>query len=361
MGARSYPLALCKSDRKSRFRSAQSIFNNKTINNEMNIIKILFLVSICGLVGLVNGCSSSDDTKVLKLAHSLNTRHPVHKAIEHMAERLHVLSNGAMRVDVYPAGQLGSEREMMELLQIGSLAMTKVSSSPMEGFVPAMKIFSLPYVFRDQDHFWQVLNGEIGRDLLLAGESVRLRGLAYYDAGSRSFYAVDREINAPKDLDGLKIRVQQSQTAMQMVSALGGSPTPISWGELYTALQQGVVGGAENNPPSFYSSKHYEVAKFFTLDQHTRVPDMLIVSKYIWDRLSEQEQKWLQQAVDESVTFQRALWQTATEEALEAVQKAGVKVIYPDKTLFESQVQEMHDELKGTEVYELLQLIKGME
>ncbi len=322
--------------------------------------QILLLV-VCGLCAALSSCSSSQDKTILKLAHSLNTKHPVHKALDHMARRLDELSGGKMQVDIYPSGQLGSEREMMELLQIGSLAMTKVSSSPMEAFVPTMKIFSLPYVFRDENHFWQVLNGKIGRDLLLAGESVRLRGLAYYDAGSRSFYVVDRDINKPKDLVGLKIRVQQSQTAMEMVSALGGSPTPISWGELYTALQQGVVDGAENNLPSFYSSKHYEVAKHFTLDQHTRVPDMLIVSQYIWDNLSEAEQGWLQTAVDESVVYQRALWKDATEEALLAVQKAGVKVIYPEKRFFEEQVQEMHNKLKGTPVHELYMQIQNLE
>jgi tripartite ATP-independent transporter DctP family solute receptor len=316
---------------------------------------------VFGFLVACSSCSSSNDKTILKLAHSLNNKHPVHQAIEHMAKRLHELSGGSMRVDIYPSGQLGSEREMMELLQIGSLAMTKVSSSPMEAFVPEMKIFSLPYVFRDSDHFWQVLNGPIGRELLLSGASVHLRGLAYYDAGSRSFYTVDRDIHQPKDLNGLKIRVQQSQTAMEMVSALGGSPTPISWGELYTALQQGVVDGAENNLPSFYSSKHYEVAKYFTLDEHTRVPDMLIVSQYIWTHLSTQEQKWLQQAVDESVVFQRKLWAEATDEALVAVQKAGVKIISPDKSLFEGQVQEMHDKLTGTEVYALLQKIRDLK
>lgn len=322
--------------------------------------KLLFIIFAAAL-SIVSGCIDSNEQTVLKLAHSLNTQHPVHKAIEHMAERVNGLSDGKMRVDVYPAGQLGSERELMELLQIGSLAMTKVSSSPMEGFVPAMKVFSLPYVFRDSEHFWKILNGDIGRSLLVAGESVRLRGLGYYDAGSRSFYAVNAPVHKPSDLNGLKIRVQQSKTAMEMVRALGGSPTPISWGELYTALQQGVVDGAENNPPSFYSSKHYEVAKFFTLDEHTRVPDMLIVSQYIWSRLSNQQQKWLQQAVDESVVFQRRLWQVATEEALQKVQQAGVTVIYPDKSLYEAQVKDMHEALRGTEVYDLVQQIRKIQ
>lgn len=321
---------------------------------------LMAIACLIFLLANLTACKGQEDAQVLKLAHSLDTQHPVHKAIEFMAKRVDELSGGKMRVDVYPSGQLGSERQLMELLQIGSLAMTKVSSSPMEGFVPSMKIFSVPYVFRDKEHYFKVLDSELGKQLLLAGEDVRLRGLAYYDAGSRSFYTVEKQVETPEDLKGQKIRVQQSQTALQMVRAIGGSPTPISWGELYTALQQGVVDGAENNPPSFYSSKHYEVAKYFSLNEHTMVPDMLLISRYIWQKLNPQEQAWLQQAVDESVTFQRELWKDSTVKALEEVKKAGVEVIYPDKTPFKEKVAEMHESLKGTPVYDLFLQIQKM-
>ena len=190
------------------------------------------------------------------------------------------------RQDIYPSGQLGAERELIELLQIGSLAMTKVSTAPLESFVPEMKIFGIPYVFRDAEHRWKVLNGSIGKQLLLAGEPFFLRGMCYYDAGSRSFYSMDKPIKSPADLEGLKIRVMKSITAVNMVQALGGSPTPIPWGELYTALQQGVVDGAENNPPSFFFSRHYEVCKYYSLDEHTAVPDILLMSTVIWYRLT---------------------------------------------------------------------------
>ncbi len=305
-------------------------------------------------------CTQRSDVRVLKMAHSLDQNHPVHKAIEFMAARLDSLSAGSMRVDIYPGGQLGSERELMELLQIGSLAMTKVSSSPMEGFVPAMKVFNLPYVFRDNEHYWRVLNGEIGRELLLAGESVRLRGLGYYDAGSRSFYTKDKRIESPEDLNGLKVRVQNSQTALQMVRALGGSGTPIAWGELYTALQQGVVDGAENNPPSFYSSKHYEVSRYYTLNEHTSVPDIVLISTYVWQSLTPQQQVWLQTAMDESVVFQRQLWQEQTAAALAAVEAAGVEVIIPDKAPFMARVTELHESFRGTDAFTLMQKIQAL-
>lgn len=313
----------------------------------------LWLVAIC-----LASCQTQQSVTTLKLAHGLNTKHPVHLALEYMGARLHEISGGTMSVDIYPSGQLGSERELIELLQIGSLAMTKVSSSPLEGFVPAMKIFSLPYVFRDDAHFWAVLESDIGQELLQAGQSVRLRGLAYYDAGSRNFYTVDKPVNTPDDLAGLKIRVQLSPTAMAMVKALGGAPTPISWGELYTALQQGVVDGAENNPPSFVSSKHYEVAKYFTLDEHTRVPDIILMSDYVWQRLDAQQQKWLSQAMAESVVYQRKIWSEATDAALATAKESGVEIIYPDKTQFQSRVKAMHDALQGSELEPLLKRIQ---
>lgn len=322
--------------------------------------RMLSLVALAILL-TVGGCGYDRSTTVLKLAHTLDQQHSVHLAMEHMDRRLRELSEGQMRIDIYPGGQLGSERELIELLQIGSLAMTKVSASPMEGFVPEMKVFNLPYVFRDSEHFWNVLESDIGRELLVAGERARLRGLGYFDAGSRSFYVNDRPIRSPSDLNGLKIRVQNSQTAIRMVNTLGGAATPVSWGELYTALQQGVVNGAENNPPSFYLSKHFEVSKYYTLDEHTYVPDLLLISSEVWKKLSAQEQEWLQQVVSEGVAYQRDLWQRSTRESLAAVEAAGVEVIYPDKQPFIDAVQPLLASYDGTEVGKLLERIADID
>jgi tripartite ATP-independent transporter DctP family solute receptor len=319
----------------------------------------LFLFSILISLNLfLAGCAGEQKVHVLKLAHVLDVTHPVHKGMVYMAEKVAQKSGGLMRVDIYPSGQLGAERDLIELLQIGSLAMTKVSTAPLEAFVPEMKIFGIPYVFRDEAHRWQVLNSAIGKKLLLAGEKYFLRGMCYYDAGSRSFYTKDRPINSPSDLQGLKIRVMKSITSVRMVQALGGSATPIPWGELYTALQQGVVDGAENNPPSFYLSRHYEVCKYYSLDEHTAVPDILLMSTVVWESLIPQEQQWLQEAVDESVEYQKILWKEACDEELREVQKAGVQVIYPDKKPFLEAVQAMHQSYKGTVIYDLIQEIQ---
>lgn len=307
-------------------------------------------------------CNGIDESREIKLAHGLDISHPVHKAMEFMAKRVREKSDGKLTIDIYPSGQLGSERESLELLQIGSLGMTKVSAAVMESFSPNFKVLSLPYIFKNKEHYYRVLEGEIGEDLLEEGDDYWLHGLTYYDAGSRSFYTTNKAIRKPEDLAGLKIRVQDSPTAISMIDAFGGSATPISWGELYTALQQGVVDGAENNPPSFYLSRHYEVSKYYSLNEHTMVPDILMISTKVWEDLSEQEKEWLSEAVEESVPVQRRLWAEAEQEALEAVKAAGVEVIHPDKEPFAKLVEPLYETYKDEpEVYSLIQQIQAEE
>jgi len=322
------------------------------------------LLSVLVAVGVLvpaAGCRRGEDVRVLKLAHSLSTEHPVHKAIAFMADRVDELSGGSLRIDVYPGEQLGSEREAIELVQLGILAMTKTSTGPMEGFVPAMKVYGLPYLFRDSEHMWNVLKGPIGRGLLEAGAAKGLKGLCYYDAGARSFYTTARKITTPADLSGLKIRVQKSEMSRRMIEAMGGAPTPIDWGELYTSLQQGVVDGAENNSPSFFNSRHYETCKYYTLDEHLRVPDMLVISPTVWGSLSPEHQAALRQAVDESVEFQRTLWEKTEDENLAQVQEAGVEIIRPDKQPFVDAVQSLWREFEGSEIGELAREIRALE
>jgi tripartite ATP-independent transporter DctP family solute receptor len=304
-------------------------------------------------------CNQLEKTKTIKLAHGLDVNHSVHKAMVKMGADLKELSGGKLRLEIYPSQQLGTERQCLELLQIGSLDMTKVSVGVLENFAPKMKVLGLPFLFRDRDHAFKVLDGPVGRQLLEDGEKYWLKGLGYYDAGSRSFYTKDRPINSPDDLDGLKIRVMESVTAIDMVESLGGSPTPISWGELYTSLQQGVVDGAENNPPSFYLSRHYEVCKYYTLDEHTVLPDVLLAGTHLWKRLSLEEKEWLTKAVEKSIAYQRKLWLQSEEEALNAVQEAGVKIIRPDKTLFSEKIKGNYEQYReNEELYTLIQEIQ---
>ncbi|WP_053971175.1 TRAP transporter substrate-binding protein [Mangrovimonas sp. ST2L15] len=321
--------------------------------------KLLAALSLLGFL-IFMGCDNTKEHRVIKLGHGLDVNHSVHKAMVKMGEDLAEISGGKMELEIYPSQQLGTERECVELLQIGSLDMTKVSVGVMENFAPKMKVFGLPYLFRDKKHAFQILDGPIGKQLLDEGEDYWIKGMGYYDAGSRSFYTKEKPIEEPSDLKGMKIRVMESASAIEMVKSLGGSPTPISWGELYTSLQQGVVDGAENNPPSFYLSRHYEVCKYYSLDEHTLLPDVLIIGKHTWDHLSEQERVWLQEAVDKSVTYQRVLWEDSEKEALEAVKAAGVSVILPNKEPFSEKTKSVYKQYEqDPEIKELIDQIKS--
>jgi tripartite ATP-independent transporter DctP family solute receptor len=327
--------------------------------NNIHIKTIWAIVIVSAIV--LSSCSNKDHVTVLKLAHGLDPSHSVHKGMVYMADKVYEKSDGHMRVDIYPSGQLGSERENVEMLQIGSLAITKVSAAIMEGFAPSYRIFGLPYIFESSEHAYRVLDSDIGNEILLDGEEFWLRGLAFYDAGSRSFYTKDRPIEHPDDLRGLKIRVMQSPSAVAMIRAFGGSPTPISWGELYTALQGGVVDGAENNPPSFYLSHHYEVCGYYSINEHSTIPDILLISTKIWKNLTKQEQQWLQEAANESVVHQRELWKESERESLRLAEEAGIKVIYPDKGPFIEKVQSIYDQYKQDErIYDLIERIREL-
>ena len=319
------------------------------------LLYLFFFISILS-------CENPNKIKVIRLGHGLSTTHSVHKAMVYMDSILRAESSGRMKIQIYPSEQLGTERQCLELLQIGSLDMTKVSTGSLENFSPNISVFGLPFLFRDRKHSYSVLDGKIGIDLLSGTEKYWLKGLAYYDAGARSFYSREKKINTPKDLSGLKIRVMESKTAFDMVKALGGSPTPISYGELYTSLQQGVVDGAENNPPSFYLSRHYEVCKYYTLDEHTILPDVLLMSTHAWNSLKNQEKDWVTKAVKLSVIEQRKLWAKSEKESLDALKEAGVEIIIPDKRLFSEKSKTILESYKlDSEIYSFIERIKNTQ
>ncbi len=319
------------------------------------IKRILFLVLT---VTYLVSCGT-ESKKTLILAHGLDTKHSVHIAMEFMAQRVAELSDGKLEIKIYPSQQLGTERQCLELLQIGSVDITKVSAAVMEGFAPVYKVLSIPYIFQNREHQSAVLSGKIGKQILATGEEFWLRGLCFYDSGSRSFYTKDKPILHPDDLEGMKIRVMSSPTSIEMVKLFGGAATPISWGELYTALQGGVVDGAENNPPSFYLSHHYEVCKYYSINEHTSIPDVVLISTHTWDKLNEEERGWLSQAADESFVYQQKLWIESEKESLDAVREAGVEIFYPDKKPFIEKVKPLMEKYKKDPV--LLEIIESIQ
>jgi tripartite ATP-independent transporter DctP family solute receptor len=297
--------------------------------------------------GLWLGATSPvERATVLRLGHALNQQHPVHRGMQVFADEVRRSSGGTLRIDLYADAKLGSERELLELVQIGSLAMTKVSAGQLEAFSPEFSVFSLPYLFDDRAHFWRFALGAEGERLLQASTPYRLRGLTFYDAGSRSFYfgrGVKKPLRHPDDLRGLSMRVMPSRTAIAMVEALGAKPVPIPFGELYSALDTGTVDGAENNPPSLHTSRQYEVASSYSLNEHAILPDVLVIGTETWDRLDARQRGWLKQAAQASMRAQRTLWEQAEADSLRAMRDAGLRIVAEvDRGPFRARVQPVY-------------------
>ena len=310
--------------------------------------------------------SGDGGAKVLQVAHGLPVSHPVHRGLEEMARLVAEKSGGRMKFQLFHSEQLGTEVECLEKAQAGTLAITKVSAGVVGNFVPVYQAFSLPYLCRDDAHFWRVLDGEIGDAMLerLAaradGSTSGLHGLAWYDSGSRSFYT-KTPVRGPDDLRGLKIRTMSDPVAMDMVQAMGGSPTPIAWGELYTALRQGTVDGAENNPPSLLSSRHFEICKHYILDHHSRIPDVLVMSAVVWKDLSPEERGWITEAARESGIYQRKVWAEESDKAIEEVKKAGVNVVEANLGEFAARTESVMKKHATGAIGELVEKIRAVE
>lgn len=297
----------------------------------------------------------------LKLNHNNPPEHPVHIAMQMMADRLAELTNGEVKIRIYPNGQLGTQRESMELVQNCSLEMARSNASELEAFEESYSALNLPYIFQSEDHFNKVVSGPIGEEILNSSVAQGFRGVAFYTEGARSFYG-NKPIQSPADLKGMKIRVQPSPSAIRMVELLGGNPTPIAWGELYSALQQGVVDGAENNPTALTTARHGEVAKYFSLDEHTMIPSVVVISNCAYDALTDDQKAALRQAALESMEAQRVAWNAASDAAIEtAKSEMGVEVNTVDKAPFIEAVMPMHAEVaaKSEKLAKLIEEIKA--
>jgi tripartite ATP-independent transporter DctP family solute receptor len=267
---------------------------------------------------------------VLRLAETHAKDYPTTKGDYEFARLVKERSNGRIQIEVYPGSQLGQERAVVEQVQFGAIDLTRVSISVVTSFVPKLDAFQMPYLYRDADHMWKVLNGEIGKNLLDSLEPFGFIGLGWFESGSRNFYNSKRPVKSPADLRGLKIRVQESELMMGLVSAFGAVPTPMPFGEVYSALQTGVVDGAENNWPSYFSTSHFEVAKYFTLDEHTRVPEIIIGSKISLGRLSKADQALIRQAAADAVEYQKSEWAKYEQLSIDKVKAGGAQITYID-------------------------------
>ena len=261
--------------------------------------------------------------------------YPTVAAVEAMGVLLEERSGGRLCIEVFHSAQLGEEKDTIEQTQFGVIDMNRVSLGPFNNIIEETQVPSLPYIFRSTEHMHNVMDGPVGQQILDAFSDHDLVGLAFYDGGSRSFYNSERPINSIEDLAGMKFRVMQSDMFVDMVAALGANATPMPYGEVYSAIQTGVIDGAENNWPSYDSSGHFEVAQYYTLDQHLIVPEVLVMAKSTFDALSAEDQELVRQAARDSVPLMRDLWAAREAESEERVRAAGVEVITDiDKTPF---------------------------
>lgn len=307
--------------------------------------KILGLGTILLLLFFLIGCKKEGETvKKLKLAHALTETHPVHLAMVEFAREVNEKTMGKIEILIFPNGQLGGEREITELMQAGAIDIIKTNAGPMESFAREYSVLSLPYLFRDIDHNLRVLKSDIGENILNATIDRGFIGLTYYNSGTRNMYT-KKPVQKVEDLKGKKIRVQTSKTMVKMTELLGGSPSPLSFGEIYTALQQGVVDGAENNLISYSESKHYEVAPYFTFDEHSISPDVMIMNIKAWNKLTEEEKKVVKEAALNSFDYQNKIWFEAEEKLVDELKDKGVQFFEIDKTEFVQRVQPLYDEI----------------
>jgi tripartite ATP-independent transporter DctP family solute receptor len=282
---------------------------------------------------------------VMRLAETHPQDYPTTKGDYEFARLVKERTNGRIVVEVFHSKQLGEERAVIEQVQLGAIDMTRVSISAVSAFVRDLDAFQLPYLYRDAAHMWKVLNGPIGEEILKKHEAYNFVGVGWFEAGSRNFYT-KKQVKTVGDLKGMKIRVQQAPLMVGMVEALGAVATPLPFGEVYSALQTGVVDGAENNWPSYLSTSHYEVAKYFIIDEHTRVPEITVGSKKIFDKLSKEDRAIIIKAMKDAQPYQFKLWVDFEKVAEKTVREKGstiTEVSPQEKQKFMNAMKPLYD------------------
>jgi tripartite ATP-independent transporter DctP family solute receptor len=288
--------------------------------------------------------------------------YPTVEAVKYFGQLIEERTEGRYKVEVYHSAQLGQEADTIEQVRSGVIDLNRVSMAPWNSLVPLTMIPSLPYLFRSPQHARAVMQGPIGDEIAAGFPEHGVVVIAFYDGGARSFYNNKKPINGIADLSGLKFRVIQSDVFVDMVSALGASATPMPYGEVYSAIETGVIDGAENNFPSYESAKHFEVAKHYSLDEHTIVPEVFVMSKAIWDSLSPEDQEIFKQAGKESMEKQWELWDARVAQSRKLVEDAGSQITTPEKQPFIDAMKPVYDKYVNTpELQDLVARIQATE
>src|SRR6202035_1988192 len=284
---------------------------------------------------------------VLKASDVHPAGYPTVVAVEHFGEKLSQATNGRLTVQMYASMQLGGEKEAIEQAQIGAIQLARVSVGTLGPVVADLNVFNLPFLFRNTAHMQKVIDGAIGQELLdkvTGNANAGLVGLCWMDAGARSLYDTKKPIRSIDDLKGMKVRVMGNPMFVDMMNALGGNGVAMGYDQVFSALQSGVVDGAENNPPSFVFDNHYQVAKYYTLTQHLIVPEILVFSRTTWDALSKDDEALIKRLGREAQLDERQLWNKVEDEAMAEMKAAGIEVVViTDKKPFQAAVKPVWD------------------
>lgn len=292
---------------------------------------------------------------LLKATDNQSEDYPTTQGLNYMAKLLEERSSGHIKMTVYSDAILGDGKDILDATQAGTLDIGRISVSALVSYSPELNVFMTPFLFRNAEHEWKVLDGPVGQKMLQGLEKSGFVGLGYYDAGARSFYS-KTPVNSPQDLLAKKVRVLDVKIQKEMIRTMGGEPLTTPFLEVYPAFQTGALDAAENSPPSFYATKHYELAKYFTLTEHVIVPETILISKKTWDSLSPEDQEMIKQAAKDSTVYQKQLWSDFTQQSMKKLQEQGVNIITPNKELFRQALAPLY--ANYTEYKELIKEIQ---
>ena len=322
----------------------------------------VWALAFIALTGLGDGAVAQQKL-ALKASDVHPAGYPTVVAVENLGKKLEKATNGRLSVQMFAAMQLGGEKEAIEQAQVGALQLARVSVGTLGPVVDDLNVFNLPFLFRDTAHMEKVIDGPLGQELLdkvTNNPNTRLIGLAWMDAGARSLYDTKRPIKSIDDLKGLKVRVMGNPMFVDMMNALGGNGVAMGYDQVFSALQTGVVDGAENNPPSFVFDNHYQVAKYYTLTEHLIVPEILVFSRATWDGLSKDDQALIKKLAREAQLDERQLWKKVEAEAMAKMKASGIEVdTVGDKTPFENAVKPVWDKY-GAKYADLIKRIQAV-
>lgn len=319
------------------------------MNKKGKLLLLLIIFVIVAVVLLIRDILKPMEIEpeyVFFYAENQTEDYPTTLGGKRFAELVEERTDGRIRIMVQAEGKMGTERDVLQQLQYGGIDFARVSLSQLAELVPQMNVLQMPYIYENSEHMWQVLEGEIGDSQLADVNSIEMVGLSWYDAGARNFYSTEKPITCLEDIQGMRIRVQESEVMADMIETLGATALPITYAEVYSSLERGVCDGAENNWPSYEAMRHYEVAKYYSVDEHTRVPEIQLCSIHTWEKLSSEDQRIIKECAEESALYQREVWAQREEASRQTALENGVMEVVlssEEKQRFRQEMSEIYE------------------